>query len=107
MTVGGFTNISLPAIEKRFQFNSKELGLIAASNDISSVLLICFVSFYGQFGNKVKWLGYGTIITGLCIRNKNLDLLTGETYRLVKCIDPKLNGTSGQHVRESGKCLLV
>ena len=66
MTVGGFSNISLPALEKRFQFNSKELGLIAASNDISSVLLICFVSFYGQFGNKVKWLGYGTIITGLC-----------------------------------------
>ena len=30
---------------------------------------------------------------------ERIDLITGETYRLVKCIDPK--GTPGQHARES------
>lgn len=66
MTVSGITGINLPALEKRFQFTSKDLGLIAASNDLSAILLICFVSFYGQFGNKIKWLGYGAMITGEC-----------------------------------------
>ena len=64
MTVNGITGISLPALEKRFQLTSKDLGVISASNDISAILLICFVSFYGQFGNKIKWIGYGAIITG-------------------------------------------
>ena len=64
--MSGITGINLPALEKRFQFTSKDLGLIAASNDLSAILLICFVSFYGQFGNKVKWLGYGAMVTGEC-----------------------------------------
>ena len=58
------TNINLPALEKRFQLSSKDLGLIPASNDISAIVLISFVSFYGEFGNKIKWLGYGMLITG-------------------------------------------
>lgn len=65
MTVSGITGISLPALEKRFQLTSKDLGVISASNDISAILLICFVSFYGQFGNKIKWIGYGAIITAV------------------------------------------
>ena len=64
MVVNGMTNINLPALEKRFQLSSKDLGLIAASNDISAILLVSFVSFYGEFGNKIKWLGYGMLITG-------------------------------------------
>lgn len=64
MTVNGMTGINVPALEKRFQLSSRELGLITASNDISAILLVCFVSFYGEFGNKIKWLGYGTLVTG-------------------------------------------
>jgi len=64
MVVSGMTSINLPALEKRFQLSSKDLGLIAASNDISAILLVSFVSFYGEFGNKIKWLGYGMLITG-------------------------------------------
>ena len=64
MTVNGITSINIPAIEKRFQLSSKDLGIIAASNDISAIVLVCFVSFYGGFGNKIKWLGYGAVITG-------------------------------------------
>lgn len=66
MIVSGITSINLPALEKRFQLSSKDLGLIAASNDISAILLVSFVSFFGEFGNKIKWLGYGMLITGQC-----------------------------------------
>lgn len=65
MTVNGITAINLPTLEKRFQLNSKDLGIIAASNDISAIVLVCFVSFYGEFGNKIRWLGYGTLVTGI------------------------------------------
>ncbi|XP_078375131.1 solute carrier organic anion transporter family member 4A1-like isoform X2 [Oculina patagonica] len=65
MTVNGITSINLPALEKRFQLRSQDLGLIAASNDISAILLVSFVSFYGEFGNKIKWLGYGTLVTAI------------------------------------------
>ncbi|XP_078383103.1 solute carrier organic anion transporter family member 4A1-like [Oculina patagonica] len=65
MIVNGITSINIPALEKRFQLSSKDLGLIVASNDISAILLVCFVSFYGEFGNKIKWLGYGALITAI------------------------------------------
>jgi hypothetical protein len=64
MTVNGFTKLVLPAIEKRFQFSGKQLGIISAGNDISALILVCFVSFYGGFGSKTRWLGYGAFVTG-------------------------------------------
>ena len=64
MAVGGLTSVVLSTIEKRFQFSSKEAGFIAASNDISAILLTSFVSFYGGYGNKSKWLGCGALLTG-------------------------------------------
>ena len=64
MTVNGFTNLFLLTLEKRFQLTSAEVGFVAASNDIAGILLTALVSFYGTYGNKIKWLGYGSIITG-------------------------------------------
>ena len=64
MAVGGITNVVLSTIEKRFQFSSKEAGFIAASNDISAIILTSFVSFYGGYANKPKWLGLGSLLTG-------------------------------------------
>ena len=64
MLVNGFTKLILPVIEKRYQFTGKELGLISAANDISALILVVFVSFYGGYGNKIRWLGYGAFVTG-------------------------------------------
>ena len=64
MIVSGFTGALLSTIEKRFQFTSKEAGFIAASNDISAILLTTLVSFYGGYGRKPRWLGYGALLTG-------------------------------------------
>ena len=43
---------------------SKDMGVITMANDIPGLVLIGFVSYFGEHGNKVKWLGYGALITG-------------------------------------------
>jgi len=81
MAVGGLSNVVLSTIEKRFQFSSKEAGFIAASNDISAILLTSFVSFYGGYGNKPKWLGYGALFTGIgCLLFSLPHLLIGRYH---------------------------
>ena len=70
MTVNGLIMMNLQVLEKRFQLSSKDIGFIAASNDISAILLTCFVSFYGTYANKAKWLGYGALLTGKRISSR-------------------------------------
>ncbi|XP_031568522.1 solute carrier organic anion transporter family member 4C1-like [Actinia tenebrosa] len=65
IAVNGITKLILPSIEKRFQFTGTELGIISAGNDVSALIIVCFVSFYGGFGNKIRWLGYGSFITAI------------------------------------------
>lgn len=66
LVVNGITSLNLPTLEKRFQLTGTELGLIAASNDISALIIVAFVSFFGDYGNKIRWLGYGAMVTGVC-----------------------------------------
>ena len=61
----GLTNLVLPSIERRFRFSSKELGIIASANDITALVLVVFISYYGGYGNKVKWMGGGGIVLGM------------------------------------------
>ena len=63
MIVNGFTNVGLGTLEKQFKLSSKQSGMIVAAKEISSLLLIAFLSFYGSFGHKPKYLGYGAIMT--------------------------------------------
>ena len=53
----------MPQIEKRFNYSSFELGMIAAANDFAAVVFGLFISHYGNFGNKVKWIGLGGVVT--------------------------------------------
>ncbi|EDO34600.1 predicted protein, partial [Nematostella vectensis] len=57
--------MSFPSLERQFSLNSKETGFIASSNDVTAIILVIFVSFFGSYGNKTKWLGGGAILTGL------------------------------------------
>lgn len=63
MIVNGFTNVGLATLERQFKLTSKQSGMIVAAKEISSVLLIAFLSFYGSFGHKPKYLGYGAFLT--------------------------------------------
>ena len=65
MLVNGLTSASIPHLEKEFGFTSTQAGLIMASNDVSGLLLVMVVSYYGGKGHKPKWLGYGSVTTGI------------------------------------------
>lgn len=55
----------LSTIEKRFKLKSRETGIILAGNDISQVLLAIFLSYYGNFGHRPRWLGVGAMFTAI------------------------------------------
>ncbi|EDO31973.1 predicted protein [Nematostella vectensis] len=65
MAINTFVNQALPTLERRFGFNSKQAGFIPSSNDITAIILVGVVSFYGGVGNRPLWLGAGSIITAL------------------------------------------
>ena len=60
----GLTGLTLPSIEKRFSFTSKELGVIMASNDVAALFVVIFISYYGDYWNKIRWIGGGGVIFG-------------------------------------------
>ena len=60
----GLPGLVLPSIERRFSFSSKELGVIFASNDVTAVLFVVFICYYGDYGNKIKWMAAGATTTG-------------------------------------------
>ena len=64
ITMTGLPVLILPSLEKRFSLSSKELGIIAAANDVAALLFVVFISFYGDYGNKIKWVGRGAGVAG-------------------------------------------
>ena len=65
MSTGGLLTGSLRDIEKQFGFTSKQTGFIIVSNDIAALLSVPVVSFYGERGNKPKWIAFGTMLCGI------------------------------------------
>lgn len=61
----GILTIMMPQIEKRFNFSGFDVGMIAAANDVPAVIFGLIISHYGNFGNKVKLIGFGGIVTGI------------------------------------------
>ena len=72
----------MPQIEKRFNYSSFDVGMIAAANDIPAVIFGVIISYYGNLGNKVKWIGFGGIVTGKFWKKKNVLI----TLKLLKCL---------------------
>ncbi|XP_048583735.1 solute carrier organic anion transporter family member 4A1-like [Nematostella vectensis] len=65
MGVNTLVSVALPTLERRFSLTSQMSGFIMSSNDITALIVVVFVSFFGSYGHKTKWLGGGAIITGL------------------------------------------
>jgi len=49
----------ISTIEKTFQLNSKQTGFMLAGNDVSQILLSVLVSYFGNYGNRPKWMAVG------------------------------------------------
>ena len=65
IVVAGFTTLNLQTLETEFGLTSKSTGLVMAGNDISALFLVTAVSFFGTKASKPKWMGIGTVITGI------------------------------------------
>ncbi|XP_026520862.1 solute carrier organic anion transporter family member 4A1 [Notechis scutatus] len=65
MTVNGFVNTVITSIERRFDLQSYQSGLIASSYDIAACVCLTFVSYFGGNGHKPRWLGWGVLIMGI------------------------------------------
>lgn len=64
MTVIGLVFVAITTIERRFNLTSLKSGLIASTYDISSMVFMLFVTYFGERSNKPVWVGVGCIIFG-------------------------------------------
>lgn len=79
MIATGLTAAGLTSLEKRFKLSSKQSGMIIAANDVSALLLIIFISYFGGHRNKARWLGVGALVTSLgCLLFALPHLLVGK-----------------------------
>ena len=62
--MNGLPVLILPSVEKRFSLTSTEIGVLAAANDIAAAFFVIFIGFYGDYGNKIKWVAGGAAVAG-------------------------------------------
>ncbi|XP_077990558.1 solute carrier organic anion transporter family member 4C1-like [Glandiceps talaboti] len=62
--INGFVVINLSTIETRFGISSTMAGFLFSAYDLTVVVLILFVSYFGATRNKAKMLGIGAVIMG-------------------------------------------
>ncbi|XP_047469181.1 solute carrier organic anion transporter family member 74D-like [Penaeus chinensis] len=56
-----YTVSVISTIEKRFKLTSKQTGAILTGNDISQVMLSLFLSYYGNYGHRPRWMAVGVM----------------------------------------------
>ena len=55
----------LPSLETQFEFSSIQLGIITSAFDVTMLVTVIFISYFGGNQNKPRWLGAGMFIQGL------------------------------------------
>ena len=61
----GFTSVVLSSLERRYRLSSVLAGLIASVFDMSVLISVLFISYFGGRGHKPKWLGFSLLIQGI------------------------------------------
>ncbi|XP_063694000.1 solute carrier organic anion transporter family member 4A1-like [Bolinopsis microptera] len=86
-TTLGMNQVLIPTLQQLFNLNSKQIGLILISNDLSG-LVVAFI--FGHFASKgkMRWLLFGVII------NLIANLLQSGTQLFVKLPEPSNNVTT-------------
>ncbi|XP_026528821.1 solute carrier organic anion transporter family member 3A1 [Notechis scutatus] len=64
-TVGAYLVSILTTLERRFNLQSADVGVIASSFEIGNLVLILFVSYFGARGHRPRLIGCGGIIMAL------------------------------------------
>ncbi|XP_063868487.1 solute carrier organic anion transporter family member 74D-like [Scylla paramamosain] len=55
----------ISTLEKRFKLTSKQTGTILCGNDISQVILAMVLGYYGNYGNRPRWVGVGVLCAAI------------------------------------------
>ena len=84
MIVNGFVNVGITSLEKRFDIESTDAGLIASCYDIATVICLIPVGYFGGHGSKPRWLGFGALIMGVGAFIFALPHFTTGLYELVE-----------------------
>lgn len=63
--INGLYPSVVSTIERRFNYVSFQTAMIFSSYHIGSLLLMPFLTYFGGFGKKNLWVGYGMIIFGV------------------------------------------
>ena len=84
MIVNGFVNVGITSLEKRFDIESTDAGLIASCYDIATVICLIPVGYFGGHGSKPRWLGFGALIMGVGAFIFALPHFTTDLYELVE-----------------------
>ena len=61
----GFLSLTLTTIQRRYELNSTQSGLIVSVFDMAVIVSVIFVSYFGGKGHKPRWLGVGLLVQGL------------------------------------------
>eukprot|EP00057_Strongylocentrotus_purpuratus_P019729 XP_011674203.1 PREDICTED: solute carrier organic anion transporter family member 4A1 [Strongylocentrotus purpuratus] len=65
MTVNGLVYVVITTLERRFGFTSVRSGFISSSYDFTVMVIIIFVTYFGEKAHKPIWLGIGAGIFGI------------------------------------------
>ncbi|KAM4573942.1 solute carrier organic anion transporter family member 3A1 isoform 2-T2 [Odontesthes bonariensis] len=109
-TVGAYLVSVLTTLERRFNLQSADVGVIASSFEIGNLALILFVSYFGAKAHRPRLIGCGGIIMALgALLSALPEFLTnpyeiGDTGRTNNGRDSCSNSSSGGADREDFLC---
>lgn len=67
---GSYFSATITTIEKRYKLSSKNMGIISVGNQISSLCLAIFISYYGGKSHRPRLIGLGLfLIVLVCFIN--------------------------------------
>lgn len=77
-SAGSYFSATITTLEKRFKISSKNLGIISTGNDISSLILSAFISYYGGKKHRPRFIGLGLFLIAIhCLINASPHLIYG------------------------------
>nr|XP_039271213.1 solute carrier organic anion transporter family member 4A1-like [Styela clava] len=63
--MSGLLGVCISTLEKRFELQSIESGIIASSFDMAAVCALLIITFVGEDIHKPRWIGWGIFLAGL------------------------------------------
>ena len=79
--VNGIFNVNVTSLERQFHLKSTELGLVAASYDLSAAFFGIFASYLGSGRYKPRWLTASAVLLAVASLLMALPHFTTEQYQ--------------------------